>query len=121
MLKTIDHVSMLTENSFRKIDLPQNVTLEFNQTEHSWQPVVEILQGIRDALRGLSKSEDEIVAFNAAKLAGHALSRFDKWRHILWVFSLLSVPLHLFNKVAGTQACLVVEIRKPDQSQPAGA
>ncbi len=120
MFKPIDHVSMLTETAFRKMDLPQSVTLEFSQTEYSWQPVVELLQGVRDALRGWLKSEDEIVAFNASKPASHPLSRFDKWRRILWLFSLLSLPLHFFNKAANTQACLVVKVNKASAPGPTG-
>ena len=120
MFKPIDHVSMLTETAFRKMDLPPNVTLEFSQTEHSWQPVVELLQSMRDALRGLLKSEDEVVVFNAQKPASHALSRFDRWRRILWVFSLLSLPLHLFNKAAATQACLVVRMKKASEHDLTG-
>ncbi len=112
MFKPVDHVSMLTEDAFRMMGLPGDITLAFRQTEHSWQPVVELLQGLRDMMRGWFKSEDAVVDDNLAKSASHALERFDRWRRVMWVFSVLSFPLHAFNRVARTEACLIVEARR---------
>lgn len=112
MFKTLDHVSMLTEDAFRMMGLPDDITLAFRQSEYSWQPVVELLQGLRDLMRGWFKSEDALIEDNLAKSASHAMERFDRWRRVMWVFSVLSFPLHVFNRIARTEAFLIVEAQR---------
>lgn len=112
MFKPLDHVSMLTEASFRLMGLPGDIALTFSQTEYTWQPAVELLQGLRDMMRGWLKSDDAVVAENQSKSASHAWNRFERWRRFMWVFSMLSLPLHLFNRIARRQGCLIVEARR---------
>jgi SAM-dependent methyltransferase len=107
MLKPHDHVSMMTPDGLRRT-CPSAAAVAVRRSEYPWEPLVALLQGLRDRWREGSADGASPQTISAATFG----ARMDRLRHAMWLLTALSWPLHLFNRLAGTQACLVAEYRK---------
>ncbi len=119
MLKPVDHVSMLTEKSFRAMGLERFGLLEFSQGEHSWEPLTALALAAKDAAKELTMPEPATTTKDAvtdAKAPALGKPPALLWRNGLqglrsWL-SLGSIPLHHLAVRMGRQACLTMTLTR---------
>ena len=110
MLKTIDHVSLLSQRTFSRMRFPQGLGFRFRQSEFPWETPVSLAVAGRDALREKRQGGGGGIPSTTS------LRRSQRQRRLgalLWLVAALMFPVHVFNRVRRRQACLIVEIRKP--------
>jgi SAM-dependent methyltransferase len=117
MLKSLDHVSMLSKKSFGAMDVLHGYDCTFRTSEYRAEPLAAVLASARDAVRELraphpSDGRHAPSHEGTVKVAEHMHRR----RRLRWLFdalAVLSVPLHAYNVLTDQQGCLVAEIHKP--------
>ena len=110
MLKTPDHVSLLSARTFRKLGIPPDHRVRFRQSEYPWETPVSLALAVRDAVR-------ERRARDARGPGLSTTQRTAKHQRVQWLLRWLSVaalPIYTFNRLGNRQACLIAEIRKPE-------
>ena len=120
MLQPIDHVSLLTQESFKEMDAIRRHQIHFATSEYSSEPLVTLLAALKGRFKpskivdaespkkGISKSAQtlSLVPKLAQRLSGGLIDLCLK---------LLSLPWHIYNISTNNQACLVVCIDRTEQ------
>ncbi len=110
MLKSFDHVSMLTPETFQHMSALRGWQLHQRQSEYHSEAVLTLASGLRDALRERKQSPSQ---HDRPVAAGARKRRYVRYRRLRQVLAVLGQPLHLFNVITKRQGCLVLEARKP--------
>lgn len=124
MLKPVDHVSLLSERSFRAMGLDAVGGVAFRQRECAWEPFASVASAGLSFLR--ARSPRRCTPSDLGRGSGGTENhqprprlRFDTKRRAVLAraaCTVASLPLHVLATATNTRACLVMELSKPAPS-----
>lgn len=112
MYKPIDHVSMFGPSALKYVT-PSGIAMTWYTSEYPGEILISSLIAIRDAIMRLSGKE-------RGKIIDDVNTRRAQWQRrelrgrALVALQRFATPLHLLAKRTERQACLIVEMRKPE-------
>lgn len=117
MLKPVDHVSMLSENSYRAMKLEGFGTVEFSQSEYPWESAASLASAGRDAVRGLlshspSRGATTGMEPKVNRASSSGLPWQSVWSRARGVLKLIGLPIHQLAVAQGRQACLIMTLTR---------
>lgn len=118
MLKAVDHVSMMTETSFRAMGVGDLGEVSFHQSEYPWEALSSLAAAGRDAVRGVlgelrgRQGAAPISGSVAHPARQSALGWKANMRTIRKALQVAGLPLHQLAVAQGRQACLVMTVTR---------
>lgn len=118
MLKPVDHVSMLGENSYRAMHLDGRGRLEFTQSEYPWEAAASLAAAGRDAVRALlarrraTPGAPAPAVATPSRASSSGLPWGSIWGRLRGALQLVGFPVHQLAVVQGRQACLVMTLTR---------
>lgn len=118
MLQPIDHVSMLSAQSFQWMGVDRLGMVEFSQSEYVWETAATLGSIVLTIAReGCGASQCGGASVPSSVREGSPVRPRMRWRRALpflrYVLAAISMPVYLVNRATGRQACLIVDIRRP--------
>jgi 2-polyprenyl-3-methyl-5-hydroxy-6-metoxy-1,4-benzoquinol methylase len=104
MLKTPDHVTMLTAEGARKLT-PPGFECRITTGEFRWESLITMLQGVRDYFRERNKSTMKLPSHRDS---GDFTTKRYRYRRLLGIATIASWPLHFLGGLLDRRCTLVI-------------
>lgn len=111
MIRPVDHVSLLSRNSFQAMKLDGIVSMRFKQSEYPW----EFAASVASSLLAMKRHFSGVEEVTSVGLGRHFNARVGKKAKAEFFKALLfaaSAPFHLLNVLFDKQGCLIVIVQK---------